>query len=81
VLNATMTAEIAALPLEYTNMARTQSSRWTPSRWTPTYRVIRLKDATFVVEISVQGTCPTTEVRTFTTEAEAEAWIARRQLK
>jgi hypothetical protein len=39
VLNATMTAEIAALPLDYTNMARTQPSRWTPSRWTPTYRV------------------------------------------
>jgi hypothetical protein len=40
-----------------------------------------MKAGTFVVEISVQDTRPTTTVRTFTTEAEAEAWIARRQLK
>jgi hypothetical protein len=43
-----------------------------------TYRVISLKDGTFVVEIIVPGTCTTTTVQTFKTEAEAKAWIERR---
>ena len=48
-----------------------------------TYRVVPLNDGTFaedetfVVEIAITGTWPTTTARAFATEAEAEAWIAR----
>jgi hypothetical protein len=42
------------------------------------YRVVLRKDGTFVVEIDIPGTWPTTTAQTFLTEAEAEAWIERR---
>jgi hypothetical protein len=42
-----------------------------------TYRVVLVKDGTFVVEIAITETWPTTTARAFATEAEAEAWIAR----
>jgi ubiquinone/menaquinone biosynthesis C-methylase UbiE len=42
------------------------------------YRVVRRKDRTFVVEINIPGTWPTTTAQTFLTEAEAEVWIERR---
>jgi hypothetical protein len=54
-----------------TNMARTRALI------EKTYRVVRLKDGTFAVEIAITGTYPTTTARAFATEAEAEAWIAR----
>jgi nitrous oxide reductase accessory protein NosL len=60
-----------------TNMARTRPLI------ERTYRVVPLKDGTFaedgtfVVEIAITGTWPTTTARAFATEAEAEAWIAR----
>jgi hypothetical protein len=41
-----------------------------------TYRVVRIKDGTFGVEVVIPETYPTT-VSAFATEAEAEAWIAR----
>jgi hypothetical protein len=55
---------------EEAKMARTYPDK--------TYRVISLKDGTFVVEIIVPGTCTTTTIQTFKTEAEAKAWIERR---
>jgi hypothetical protein len=39
-----------------------------------TYRVIALEDGSFGVEVSIPESHPTT-VRSFPTEADAEAWI------
>ncbi len=43
-----------------------------------TYRVISFEDGSFGVEVSIPESEPTT-VRTFATEADAEAWIAGHQ--
>ena len=41
------------------------------------YRVVPLEDGTFVVQIDIPGTWPTTTAQKFLTEAEAEVWIDR----
>jgi hypothetical protein len=41
-----------------------------------TYRTVPLKDGTFGVEVVIPETYPTT-ITTFSTEADAEAWITR----
>ena len=43
------------------------------------YRVVLLKDGMFAVEIDIPGTWPTKTAQSFLTEAEAEAWIERRE--
>jgi hypothetical protein len=43
-----------------------------------TYRVITLEDGSFGVEVNIPDSHPTT-VRSFPTEASAEAWIAEHQ--
>ena len=42
------------------------------------YDVVPRKDGTFAVKIDIPGTWPTTTAKSFSTEAEAEAWIERR---
>jgi hypothetical protein len=41
-----------------------------------TYRVIRLKDGAFGIEIAIPGSYPTT-MSSFITKAKAREWIAR----
>jgi poly(3-hydroxyalkanoate) synthetase len=43
-----------------------------------TYRVILLDDGAFGVEVNIPDSSPTT-VKSFQTEADAEAWIAEHQ--
>ena len=54
----------------------------TVDHWRPgiqvKYRIIPLKDGTYVVEIDIPGTWPTTTCKTFATEAEAKAWLEKR---
>jgi hypothetical protein len=45
---------------------------------TATYRVIPLQDGSFGVEVSIADSHPTV-VSSFSTEADAEAWIADHQ--
>jgi len=45
-----------------------------------TYTVVPLEDGSFGVQVAIPETYPTT-VRPFTSEAEAEAWIAKHKIQ